>query len=160
MTDAIRSLTGVGNYFEDFTVGDVLQHPRGKTMTEMDNVLLTNLVLNTASAHFDEHDMSTSGFGQRITFGGITAALVIGLASQDTSENSLAELGATGMRFLAPVLHGDTVYAFSEVLGLEDRGRPDSGDVVFAHWGVNQNDVVVFEGKRQVRVKKRSWQSG
>ena len=42
-------------YFEDFAVGDVYQHPRGKTVSELDNVLITNMVLNTAEPHFNEH---------------------------------------------------------------------------------------------------------
>ena len=151
----IHELTGTDNYFEDFTVGDVFRHARGKTMTEMDNVLITNLVMNTAEGHFNEHSMASTEFGQRITFGGITASLVIGLASQDTGENAIAELGLDGIRFRSPVFHGDTLYAFTEVRAKEDGDRDDGGVVEFAHWGVNQRDEVVFEGVRRVLVRRR-----
>jgi itaconyl-CoA hydratase len=151
----LGSLTGSDNYFEDFTVGDVYRHARGKTVTEMDNVLITNLVMNTAQGHFNEDSMSRTEFGQRITFGGITAAMVIGLASQDTGENAIAELGLDGITFRSPVFHGDTLYAFTEVRGKEDGDRADGGIVEFAHWGVNQRDEVVFEGVRRVLVRRR-----
>jgi itaconyl-CoA hydratase len=157
LSNDLRALTGDGNYFEDFTVGEVIQHARGKTVTEMDNVLLTHLALNTAQAHFNEDSMSASGFRHRITFGGITAALVIGLSSEDTSENSVAELAAPRFRFHAPVLHGDTIYAFSEVIAMDAAVRDDCGEVLFRHWGVNQDDVVVFEGERRVLLKRRGW---
>lgn len=160
MTDSLAGLTGQDNYFEDFRVGDVIEHARGKTVTEMDNVLLTNLVLNTAQGHFNEQQMQESEFGQRITFGGITAAMIIGLASQDTSENSLKESGADSIRFLVPVFHGDTLYAFTEVVDTVDEPDGQAGTVVFRHWGINQDDKVVFEGQRRVLVKKRAWQDG
>jgi acyl dehydratase len=149
-------LTGDDNYFEDFTPGDVFRHARGKTVTEMDGVLLNHLVMNTAQGHFNEHLMAATPFGGRIVFGGIVAAIVIGLASQDTAENALAELGLDGVRFPEPVHHGDTLYATTEVLSADGAGREDAGEVTFRHWGVNQSDEVVFEGRRRVLVKRRS----
>jgi acyl dehydratase len=151
-----RSLTGRDNYFEDFQPGDLVRHARGKTVTEMDNVLLTNLLMNTAQGHFNEHVMASREFGTRITFGGIVAAMVIGLATQDTAENALRELRLDGVRFLAPVVHGDTLYAYTEVVEKTAAEREDAGAVRFRHWGVNQDDQVVFECERWVLVKRRS----
>ena len=74
-----QSLTGRDNYFEDFNLGDVYEHARGKTVGEIDNVLITNLVMNTAQGHFNEHLMASNPIGHRITFGGVTASLVIGV---------------------------------------------------------------------------------
>jgi itaconyl-CoA hydratase len=155
MKPTARTLTGSSNYFEDFKVGDVYQHARGKTVGEIDNVLITNLVMNTAQAHFNEHLMAASPLGHRISFGGVTAALVIGLAMEDTGENALMERGLDKVRFKVPVFHGDTLYAFSEVLDKHDSDRPDAGEVRFRHWGVNQKDEVVFEGERTVLIKRR-----
>lgn len=149
-------LTSNNNYFEDFTVGEVLRHRRGKTIEPIENVLITNMVMNTASGHFDEVAMRDTMFKKRLQFGGVTASLVIGMSSQDTSENALAELAMTNIRFKEPVFHGDTLYAFTEVLEKLDSGRADAGIVTFHHWGVNQDDKVVFEGDRRVLVKKRS----
>jgi itaconyl-CoA hydratase len=149
------TLTGKGNYFEDFVPGEVTRHARGKTIEAAEHVLITNLVMNTAQGHFNEEVMKDSPFGHRIVFGGYTASLVIGLASQDTAENALAELSLDKIRFATPVFAGDTVTAFTEVLGVESADRPDAGVVRFRHWGVNQEDKVVFEGERRVLVKRR-----
>jgi itaconyl-CoA hydratase len=152
----ISVLTAKDNYFEDFVPGTVMRHARGKTVEAIENVLITNLVMNTAQAHFNEHAMKHHRFGQRLTFGGVTASLIIGLASQDTAENALAELSLDKIRFSNPVFHGDTLYAFTEVLAATPSDREDAGIVHFRHWGVKENDTVVFEGERRVLIKRRS----
>ena len=152
----VSALTGTNNYFEDFKVGEVLRHRRGKTIEPTENVVITNMVMNSASSHFDDLVMKNTVFKKRLQFGGVTASLIVGMASQDTSENALADLGMTNIRFKVPVFHGDTLYAYTEVLSKDDAGRDDAGEIVFRHWGVNQDDKVVFEGDRRVLVKKRS----
>jgi itaconyl-CoA hydratase len=160
MSTDVLTLTGEGNFFEDFTIGDVYEHARGKTVEGLENVLITNLVLNTAQAHFNEHLAESLEQKHRITFGGVTASMIIGLAMQDTGENAVEEVGLDQVRFRVPVLHGDTLYAFTEVVGKEEepsdpRGHKSVGLVHFRHWGVNQRGETVFEGERRVLVKKR-----
>jgi itaconyl-CoA hydratase len=155
------ALTGSSNYFEDFTPGQLLRHARGKTMCEQDNVGITLMVLNTAEGHFNEHLMQKTGMGgrgwtSRLQFGGVTISMVIGLTMQDTGENALEELALDKIRLKAPVFHGDTLYAFTEVLAKRDADRSDAGVVVFKHWGVNQKDQIVFEGERTVLLKRKS----
>ncbi len=154
------ALTGSNNYFEDFQVGQVLKHARGKTMCEQDNVGITLQVLNTAEGHFNEDIMQKNAMGRgwntRLQFGGVTIAMVIGLAMQDTGENALRELALDKIRLKSPVFHGDTLYAYTEVLRKEDSDREDAGVVTFKHYGVNQKDEVVFEGERQVLIKRKS----
>jgi itaconyl-CoA hydratase len=162
MTTELATLTGKSNFFEDFTVGDVYEHARGKTVEALENVLITNLVLNTAQAHFNEDVAKSLELKHRITFGGVTASLVIGLAMQDTGENAIEEVGLDQVRFRVPVLHGDTLYAFTEVVNKEDepadlRGHKNVGLVHFRHWGVNQRGETVFEGERRVLIKKRAF---
>lgn len=153
------ALTSANNYFEDFAPGDVWQHARGKTVTEMDNVLITNMVLNTAEGHFNEHLMQTAGkgiFAKRVVFGGINLSIVIGLAAQDTGEQVLREVEMDKVRLNHPVYHGDTLYAFSEVLTTENSDQPDAGLVRFAHYGVNQDDALCVQAERLVLMKRRS----
>ncbi len=159
---SMQQLVPNAAYFEDFEVGDRYRHSRGKTVTDFEVAILCNLVMNTAQAHFNEHSMIGRDFGgQRVNFGGITTALVIGLATQDTAEQALAELGLDGIRLRRPVVLGDTLYALSEVLAKDDADRDDAGVVTFRHFGVNQRDEVVFEGTRTVLVKRRShWNAG
>jgi acyl dehydratase len=144
-------------HFEDFTVGQRIRHARGATVGEVENGLLSKLVMNTAQAHWNEHYLTEGPLGKgRVVFGLITASMVFGLASQDTAEQALAELGCTGLRFRAPVHHGDTLYAYTEVISTGPAERPDAGIVEFRHWGVNHDDRVVFEGRRMVLLKRRS----
>jgi 2-methylfumaryl-CoA hydratase len=141
-------------YFEDFQVGQRIRHARGKTVTEMDNVLLSNLMLNTADGHFNQHTASVSSFGERMVFGGVIAGLVIGLSAAETGESAVRELGLDKMRFRLPVFHGDTLYAASEVLELAS-SPSGGGRVGFHHWGFNQRGEVVFECDRSVIIAAR-----
>jgi itaconyl-CoA hydratase len=144
-------------WFEDFTPGDRMRHARGTTVGEVESQLLTKLVLNTAQAHFNEHVMSGSTLGDgRLVFGLVTGSIVIGLATQDTAEHAVAEVGLDRVRFTSPVHHGDTLYAFTEVLARNDADRDDAGLVRFKHWGANQEGTIVFEAERTVLVKRRS----
>jgi len=154
------ALTGTDNYFENFEPGQVMRHARGKTMCEQDNVGITLMVLNTAEGHFNEdamqkNAMGRDGWNSRLQFGGVTISMVIGLAMQDTGENALAELSLDRIRLKSPVFHGDTLYAYTEVLATEPADRDDAGIVTFKHFGINQKDQVVFEGERRVLIKKR-----
>ena len=155
------TLTGHNNWFEDFAVGAVYRHARGKTVTEQDNVGITLQVLNTAEGHFNDDAMKRSGVGgrgwsERVVFGGVTIAIVIGLTMQDTGENAVAELMLDRIRLKSPVFHGDTLYAYTEVLGKSASAtHPGAGIVHFRHWGINQKDETVFEGERTVLIRKK-----
>ena len=161
MNGPIARRSSPNNYFEDFEPGQVFEHARGKTVTEMDNVLITNMVMNTADGHFNEHRMQQAGqkipgFNTRVVYGGVNFSIAIGLAAQDTGEQVLQELGMDKIRLKAPVHHGDTLYAFTEVLETKNADREDAGIVRFKHYGVNQHDKLVFEGERTVLMKRRS----
>lgn len=155
---AVSKLTGASNYFEDFVVGDVIKHARGKTITLLENVLITNLVMNTAQGHFNEDMMRGSAFsgGGVVVYGGVNFSLVLGLASQDCCENAVAELGLDNVRLTKPVRHGDTLYAYSEILVKRDADQPDAGIVIFRHYGYNQKDEQVAVIDRKVLVKRKS----
>jgi itaconyl-CoA hydratase len=148
-------LTGSANYFEAFTPGLVMRHARGKTITALENVLITNMVMNTAEGHFNEHMMSQHPFGKIAVYGGVTFSLVLGLATQDCCENAIAELGLDNVKLLKPVTHGDTLYAVSEVLEAGPADRPDAGVVVFRHYGYNQRDELVVKVDRRALLKRR-----
>lgn len=153
-TDTLDSLTGSDTYFEDFVVDDVIRHHRGKTITEVEGVQICNQVMNTADGHFNEHAMANSIFGTAIVFGGVTASIIVGLASQDTSENAIADLGIDSLQFPHRVVHGDTVYAYTRVLAAEPHDEA-SGVVTFEHWGLNAHDDVVCKLVRRVLIPRR-----
>ena len=152
----LASLTSPDNYFEDFEVGQVIRHARGKTMTQLENVNITNMVMNTAQGHFNEDQMSKTPLGKILCYGGVNFSLVLGLASQDTVENALAELGLDNITLKTMVFHGDTLYAYSKVLEKRDSDQEDAGIVVFRHFGVNQNKELVAQVDRTALIKKKS----
>jgi acyl dehydratase len=152
----LSKLTSGNNYFEAFEVGMVIKHARGKTMTPLENVLITNMVMNTAQGHFNEHQMVDTAFGGIICYGGVNFSLVLGLASQDCCENALSEIGLDNIRLSKPVAHGDTLYAYSEVLEVADSEQDDAGIVVFRHYGYNQRDEQVAQIDRRVLLKRKS----
>ena len=152
----LADLTSPDNYFEDFEVGQTIRHARGKTVTELENVNITNMVMNTAQAHFNADLMQKTPIGKIVCYGGVNFSIILGLASQDTVENAIAEVGLNNVSLKTMVFQGDTLYAFSRVLEKHDSDREDAGIVVFKHWGVNQNNELVAEVERTALVKKKS----
>lgn len=155
---APSALTGSNNYFEDFTVGQRMRHARSATVDEVENNYISKQVMNTAQSHWNEEYLAGSPLGDgRLVFGLITGSMTVGLASQDTAENALSELGLNAVRFKKPVHHGDTITAYSEVLETADSpDRDDAGIVRFKQWGRNQHGDVVCELERLVLIKRRS----
>ena len=154
----VSSLTGDGNYYEDFTVGQRMRHGRSATIDEVENNFITKQVMNTAQVHWNEEAVRGSPLGDgRLVFGLITGSMTVGLTSQDTAENALAEIRLDKVRFRKPVHHGDTITAYTEVLSVdESTERADAGVVRFKHWGRNQHGDVVCELERTVLLKRRS----
>jgi acyl dehydratase len=135
-----------------------MRHARAATIDEVENNYISKQVMNTAQVHWNEEILRGSPLGDgRLVFGLITGSMTIGLASQDTAENAIAELGLDRIRFRKPVHHGDTITAYTEVLAVEDADdHDDAGVVRFHHWGLNQHGDVVCELERSVLVKRRS----
>lgn len=156
MTHKLSDLTSPDTYYEDFEVGQTIRHARGKTMTNLENVNITTMVMNTASGHYDEALMSRTPGGKILAYGGVTLSLVMGLSSQDTVENALAEIGLDNIALKRPVTHGDTIYAYSRVLEKSDSDRQDAGLITFQHWGINQDDRLVAEVQRTALIKRKS----
>jgi acyl dehydratase len=146
-----------GLYFEEFSVGQVIDHPIRRTVTETDNVLFTTLSHNPAALHLDAEYMKKSEFGRVLVNSCFTLALMVGISVNDTTHGTtVANLGWDEVRFPKPVFQGDTLRIQSEVLETRDsRSRPDNGIVVFAHRAYNQQDVLVGHCKRSALMLKR-----
>lgn len=153
------AITGRSNYFEHFKVGDIYEHARGRTVINWDNYALTHLSMNTASAHFDiVQSMSAKALKlrERIVAGPCTLNIVVGLTTEDMSENAFMDVAITGIRLLTPVFQGDTLYARSEVLELSESGRSDAGLMRYRFTGLNQDGKDVAMGERTVLLKRFS----
>lgn len=145
-----------GRFFEDFELGDVYQHPLGRTVTTTDNIWFTLLTQNTAPIHFDHHYAAQTEFGKPLVDSTFTLALVTGQSVTDISQNVMANLGWDTVVLPLPVFEGDTIYSQSEVLEKrESKSRPNVGIVKVKTLGYNQDGKVVIEFTRTVMVYKR-----
>jgi itaconyl-CoA hydratase len=145
-----------GRFFEDFEVGDIYEHPLGRTVTTTDNSWFTLLTQNTAAIHFDHYYASQTEFGRPLVDSTFTLALVTGQSVTDISQNVFANLGWDEVRLPAPVFEGDTIYSRSEVLEKrESRSRPDVGIVKVKTVGFNQEGTVVISFERTIMVYKK-----
>ncbi|MEO3783805.1 MaoC family dehydratase [Actinocorallia sp. B10E7] len=147
---------GIGRYFEDYAVGDVYQHPFGRTITEADNTWFTLLTLNTNQNHFNADFASRAPYGKVIVNSGFTVALVLGLSVVDMSQNALLNLGWTDIKLTHPVFVGDTLYGESIVLETrESKSRPYAGIITMKTRGLNQDGEEVVSWIRSVMIYKR-----
>ena len=148
-----------GLYFEDFPIGHVFTHRLTRTVTQMDNMLFSNMTLNPQPLHIDAHFCATeTEWGKPLVNSIFTLGLMIGISVADTTNGTtIGNLGMTEVRFPAPVFEGDSIHCTTEVISKrESKSRPDAGIVEFKHRAFNQNDVLVAECTRQAFMKKRS----
>jgi itaconyl-CoA hydratase len=145
-----------GNFFEDFTVGDVYDHPLGRTVLDTDNTWFTLLTQNTAAPHVDHHYAAQTGFGRPLVNSTFTLALVTGQSVNDISYNVIANLGWDEVRLPSPVFAGDTIYSQSEILATRpSSSRPEAGIVTVRTTGFNQDGTEVITFRRTVMVYRR-----
>ena len=146
-----------GRFFEEWTIGDRMEHEIRRTVTETDNLLFTTMTHNPQPLHLDAEFARESEFGQILVNGTFTFALMVGLSVGDTTLGTLvANLGYDKLIMPKPVFIGDTMRATSEVAELkESKSRPNAGIVTFAHELINQRGEVVCSCLRTALVKRR-----
>jgi len=145
-----------GRVFEDFQVGDVYEHPLGRTVLPADNVWFTCLTMNTNPIHFDAAYAAKTEFKRPLVNSCFTLALVTGQSVTDLTVNAVANLGWDEVKLPHPLFEGDTVRSKSEVLDTrESRSRPNVGIVRVRTTGMNQNGDSVIEFTRTFMIWKR-----
>jgi itaconyl-CoA hydratase len=145
-----------GRVFEDFIVGDVYEHPLGRTITQADNIWFTCITMNTNPIHFDAEYASHTQFKRPLVNSCFTLALVTGQSVTDLTVNGVANLGWDEVKLPHPLFEGDTVYSRSEVLEARpSKTRPDVGIVRVKTSGSNQTGQTVIEFTRTFMVWKR-----
>ena len=147
-----------GIYFEDFVTGEIFEHRYRRTVTQMDNMLFSNMTLNPQPLHIDRHfcEQETE-WGKPLMNSLFTLGLMIGISVNDlTVGTTIANLGMADTRFAHPVFIGDTLRAETTVAEKrESRSRPDAGIVVFDHRCFNQRAEEVAYCKRSALMRKR-----
>jgi itaconyl-CoA hydratase len=145
-----------GRVYEDFEVGDVYEHPLGRTVLAADNSWFTLLTMNTNPIHFDTNYAAKTEFAKPLVNSCLTLAIVTGQSVTDLSQNAAANLAWDEIRLPNPVFEGDTIYSKSEVLEKrESKSRPNVGIVRVKTTGLNQHGSVVIEFNRTFMVYKR-----
>lgn len=138
-----------GRFYEDFTVGDVYQHPLGRTITDADNTWFTLLTMNTNEIHFNREYAARSEFGRPLVVSTLTIAIAIGQSVTDTTQNAFANLGLDKLALKAPVFVGDTMWSESLVLAKRtSESRPHAGLVTIHTRSLNQDGVELLSFDR------------
>jgi acyl dehydratase len=156
-TGTLRHPRG-GLYFEDFSVGQLFRHRLTRTVTQMDNMLFSNMTLNPQPLHIDAHFCATeTEWGRPLINSLFTLGLMIGISVNDTTVGTtIANLGMTDVAFPAPLFEGDTVRAETEVMAVRaSKSRPDAGLVEFRHRAFKQDSTLVAECRRTAFMLRR-----
>ena len=147
-----------GLYFEDFAEGSLTEHRLRRTVTQMDNMLFSNMTLNPQPLHIDRHfcEQETE-WGQPLMNSLFTLGLMIGIQVADmTVGTTIANLGMTDVKFPHPLFEGDTVHCTTEVMSKrESKSRPGAGIVESHHRAYNQDNKLVAECRRNAFIRMR-----
>lgn len=144
-----------GQYYDDFTVGNIYQHRPGRTITESDNTWFSVLTMNTHPIHFDKEYAKATQFEKVLVFSGLTVSIIGGMSVSDISQKAIANLGWDDIKMTAPVHVGDTLYAETEILSKRDSKKyPNAGIVRVKTIGKNQHGEIVCTYIRAILIPK------
>ena len=148
-----------GRYLEDFTAGDILRHWPGKTITEYDDHLFCMITMNHHPLHTNEwFAQNETVHGKNVVVGNLVYSLVLGMSVPDVSGAAIANLEIETLQHKNPTFHGDTIYAETRVLDVqESKSKNDRGVVTVETKGFNQDGKEVCYSRRRVMVWKREF---
>jgi 2-methylfumaryl-CoA hydratase len=147
--------TNTGHFFEDFTIGQVLEHATPRTVTEGDRALYgalypTRFAIASSAEFAASVGLSPAPVEELIAF-----HIAFGKTVPDVSLNAVANLGYAECRFHRPVVPGDTLRTRSEVIGLKQNSNGRTGVVYVRSTATNQRGEVTLDWARWVMVHKR-----
>jgi acyl dehydratase len=139
-----------GRSYDEFEVGDVYRHWPAKTITEADDHLFCLLTMAAHPVHLDsEYARTELETGRNLVIGTYIYSLLLGMSVPDTSGRAIAALGTEQLRHLAPLFHGDTLRAETEVLAKrQSDSRPSTGIVTVETRGFKQDEILVCVFRR------------
>lgn len=150
------SESNIGNYFEDFSVGQVFEHSLSKTIFESDNNLFSLLTMNYHPVHTNADYASKQQHGQILVVGTLVFSLVVGMTVPDISGKAIANLDYEKIEHLAPTFIGDTLYARTKILDVRpSKSKNDRGIVYVETVGYNQKGEDVIRFRRHVLIKRK-----
>ncbi|PLX38399.1 MAG: hypothetical protein C0606_09355 [Hyphomicrobiales bacterium] len=147
--------TNSGNFFEDFTVGQVIRHATPRTVHAGDQALYTALYGSRFAVQSSDAFARALNYKHAPIDDFLVFHIVFGKTVPDISLNAVANLGYAGCRFLAPVYPGDTLSAVSEVIGVKENSNGKTGVVYVRSTGYKADGTEVLDYVRWVMVRKR-----
>lgn len=148
----------LGHFFEDFVVGEEIQHALSKTIFESDNNFFALMTMNHHPVHTNQDYASKNQHGRILVVGTLVFSLAVGITVPDVSGRAIANLDYESIRHLAPVFVGDTIYVRTKVLDKrESKSKVDRGVVYVESIASNQDGVDVLSFRRHVLIKKGSF---
>lgn len=146
----------MGNYFEDFVVGEVIKHCQSKTIFESDNNLFSMLTMNHHPVHTNIDYCKDNQHGQVLVPGTLVFCLAVHLTVIDVSGKAIANLAYENIDHLHPTFINDTIYSKTEVLSKrESKSKKDRGIIYVETVGYNQDNIDVIRFRRKILIKKK-----
>ena len=145
-----------GLYYEEFTVGETVEHDTRRTISEADNQQFCDMTMNQQPLHLDEAFAADTQFGERIVNGIYTMALAVGITIPDMTDGTVvANLSYDTVEHPAPVYHGDTIRVQSTVTDKHETTDGERGVVTMNVEVFNQDDELVCSFDRTVLSLKK-----
>ena len=148
------SKTNKGRFFEDYTVGEVIEHAVPRTVSGGERALYHMLYPARHALHSSDAFAQSCGLNASPIDDLVAFHIVFGKSVPDISLNAVANLGYAEARWITPVWPGDTIRSTSEVIGLKQNSNGKSGVVWVRTKGTNQHGETVMEFVRWVMVRK------
>lgn len=149
------SKTNSGNFFEDFKLNQIIRHATPRTLTHGDAAVYQALYGSRFSLQCSDVTGRAVGYSQAPIDDLLVFHTAFGKSVPDVSLNAVANLGYANGRFMAQVFPGDTITAYSEVIGLKENSSGETGVVYVRTYGENQDGHGVIDYVRWVMVRKR-----
>ena len=146
----------IGNFFEDFSMGQKISHATPRTITLGDCSLYTALYGSRYALHSSNEFAKQLSLEESPVDDFLLFNIAFGKTVPDISLNAIANLGYAECKFLKPAYPGDTITSYSEVIGLKENSNGDNGVVYVHSTGLNQNKEAVIDYKRWVMVRKKN----
>lgn len=146
----------MGNYYEDFEIGEEIEHVKGKTIFESDNNMFCLLTMNHHPVHTNINYAEGGQHNKILVVGTLVFSLAVGLTVEDISGQAIANLDYEDVKHIAPVFIGDTIYVKSKILDKRlSRTKTDRGIILVATDVYNQQEQMVLSFRRHILIKKK-----
>tara|TARA_B100000029_G_C17548320_1_gene949236 strand:+ start:936 stop:1976 length:1041 start_codon:yes stop_codon:yes gene_type:complete len=111
-------ITGSHFFYDDYKIGEEIDHLDGQTIEEAEHQIATRLYQNNARVHFNQHVEKKGRFGKRIIYGGYIISLARAISCNGLA-NAFKISAIHSGKHSAPTFAGDTIYAWSKILNKE-----------------------------------------